>query len=60
MELETVLREEGSIEVRLARAAEQSRKVSKEEEDAIRSWEGTRYKRRSQASKLHYIETTTD
>merc|ERR1712088_521874 len=37
LELETVLREEGSIEGRLARAAEQSRKVSKEEEDPIRS-----------------------
>ena len=57
---ETVVREAGSMEVRLAKAAEQSRKVSKEEEDAIRSGEGTRYKRRSQASKLHYIETTTD
>ena len=41
-EEETVGREEGSMEVRLASAAEQSRKVSREEEDAIRSGEGTR------------------
>ena len=46
LELETTLREEGSMEVRLASAAEQSRKVSREEEDAIRSEEGTRRKKR--------------
>ena len=46
LEEETVGREEGSMEVRLASAAEQSRKVSREEEDAIRSGEGTRWKRR--------------
>ena len=46
MDEETVVREAGSMEVRLAKAAEQSRKVSKEEEDAIRSGEGTRWKRR--------------
>ena len=34
-----VLREEGTIEVKLASAAEQSRNVSREEEDAIRSGE---------------------
>ena len=39
LELETVLREEGTIEVKLASAAEQSRNVSREEEDAIRSGE---------------------
>ena len=44
MEEETVGREEGSMEVRLASAAEQSRKVSREEEDAIRSVEGTSWK----------------
>ena len=37
--METVLREEGTIEVKLASAAEQSRNVSREEEDAIRSGE---------------------
>ena len=46
LEEETVLREEGSMEVRFASAAEQSRKVSREEEDAIRSGEGTRWKKR--------------
>ena len=46
LELETTLREEGSMEVRLASAAEQSRKVSREEEDAIRSGEGTRWEKR--------------
>ena len=33
-------REEGSMEVRLARAAEQSRKVSREEDEEIRSGRG--------------------
>ena len=51
MELETVLREEGSIEVRLARAAEQSRKVSKEEEDPIRSGEGIGLKETTRVSR---------
>ena len=46
LEEETVGREEGSMEVRLASAAEQSRKVSREEEDAIRSGEGTSWKKR--------------
>ena len=44
LEEETVGREEGSMEVRLASAAEQSRKVSREEEDAIRSGEGTSWR----------------
>ena len=46
LEEETVGREEGSMEVRLASAAEQSRKVSMEEEDAIRSGEDTSWKKR--------------
>ena len=42
MEEETVGREEGSMEVRLAKAAEHNRKVSREEEEAIRSGKGRR------------------
>ena len=62
---ETVVREAGSMEVRLAKAAEQSRKVSKEEEDAIRSGEATRYKISSQprsytTSKLRLTDPLTD
>ena len=60
LELETVVREAGSMEVRLAKAAEQSRKVSKEEEDAIRSGERTRYETSSQASKLCWSKTPTE
>ena len=47
LEEETVGREEGSMEGRLASAAEQSRNVSREEEEAIRSGEGTSWKKKT-------------
>ena len=51
MDEETVVREAGSMEVRLAKAAEQSRKVSKEEEDPIRSGEGIGLKETTRVSR---------